>query len=450
MALRPTAAALCAGAVLLGCGGERADPAQTHAGARGAVPVRYELDLRYDARRFALSGTQRVIVRNAGPGELRSVWLRLWANGLGSCRRLYARVQVTGGGRRGAERVGCTALQVVLDRPVAPGGDATLDLRLRLNLPRRSDRTGRFGGAGYFGNAIPLVAYEDERGPHLARYTFHGESFVSRAAAWRVRLALPRGYSAATTGRAPERGTLDVEVARARDFTIVAGRFRVRRLTAAGVRLRHFALRGTSRREAMSVLRTAARSLRAFNRWFGSYGSSELDLVDGPRVVALSGIAMEYPELVLTPEDPGAVAHEVAHQWWWHIVGSDQFRHPWQDEALAQYATFRLLGGLPRPRSVRSCRNQRHPRVPLTWSMARFERRPNVYGDVVYERGACTFGALERAWGRRRLTRALRRYADANRFEVATQAEFLGYLRREAPSGSGFTRFLRAAGIESE
>ena len=33
------------------------------------------------------------------------------------------------------------------------------------------------------------------------------------------------------------------------------------------------------------------------------------------------------------------VAHEVAHQWFYNLVGNDQADEPWLDEALAQYAT---------------------------------------------------------------------------------------------------------------
>lgn len=34
------------------------------------------------------------------------------------------------------------------------------------------------------------------------------------------------------------------------------------------------------------------------------------------------------------------VAHEVAHQWWYYLVGSDQVAAPWQDESLAQWSTL--------------------------------------------------------------------------------------------------------------
>jgi pimeloyl-ACP methyl ester carboxylesterase len=31
-------------------------------------------------------------------------------------------------------------------------------------------------------------------------------------------------------------------------------------------------------------------------------------------------------------------AHEVAHQWWYAVVGNDIYREPWLDEAFAQYS----------------------------------------------------------------------------------------------------------------
>src|SRR5450759_991351 len=34
-----------------------------------------------------------------------------------------------------------------------------------------------------------------------------------------------------------------------------------------------------------------------------------------------------------------AVAHEVCHQWWGLVVGSDSIGHPWQDESLTNYCS---------------------------------------------------------------------------------------------------------------
>lgn len=37
------------------------------------------------------------------------------------------------------------------------------------------------------------------------------------------------------------------------------------------------------------------------------------------------------------------VAHEVAHQWWYAVVGSDPVNQAWQDEALSQFSMLEYL-----------------------------------------------------------------------------------------------------------
>jgi aminopeptidase N len=34
------------------------------------------------------------------------------------------------------------------------------------------------------------------------------------------------------------------------------------------------------------------------------------------------------------------VAHEVAHQWWYGLVGNNHHQHAFLDEGLAEYASF--------------------------------------------------------------------------------------------------------------
>ena len=134
------------------------------------------------------------------------MWLRTWGNAFGGCKRRYVRVAVTGGGRAGAERVGCTALEVRLERPLQPGASAELELRDRRHRPR-AGRTASAAspGAAYFGNALPLLAVADAGGWELPPYTFKGESFLSLTAPWDVRLRLPRGRARGDDRDAPRR-----------------------------------------------------------------------------------------------------------------------------------------------------------------------------------------------------------------------------------------------------
>ena len=96
----------------------------------------------------------------------------------------------------------------------------------------------------------------------------------------------------------------------------------------------------------------AAQALTIYQKEFGAYPYRELDIVE----TATTAGGIEYPGLVAVASrlysDPNrqaffesATAHEVAHQWWYNVVGNDQVNHPWLDEALTQYATYRYFQG---------------------------------------------------------------------------------------------------------
>jgi aminopeptidase N len=454
-------AAVAVAALAAACGPVAARPAPRDAGERhtaaAAAPAArwpgraaYTLDLSYDARRFTISGTERITFRNVGPAPLGSVWLRVWANAFGGCAVSRAHVTVRGGGRLGARRRDCTALEVRLPQPLATGADAEVALDIRVTAPSRPDRFGRFRGAGYFGNAIPVLAVADRRGVQLPPYTFAGESFYSLTSAWRVRLRAPAGLQVAATGTQQggrdAAGALTFVAPRARDFMLVVGRFDVRTARAGRVRLRRFSVPGTPASEARRTLRTAARAMRSFARMYGPYGRPEVDLVEGPGEVARGGVAMEYPEVVLTPAQPTAVAHELAHQWFYGIVGDDQYSEPWLDESFAEFSAARLPAR-DAPNRLGGCRLPDASRVPLDADMATMTRARGRYVRTVYVGGACFLRAVQRELGAGRFDAFMRGLVASHRDGVLTTPEVVAGLRAAAPGDADVERLLRRTGL---
>lgn len=420
--------------VLAGCGEDGAAPPTE---ARWPAQARYALDLRYDAARSTLRGTQRIAFTNAGPAALRSVWLRTWANAYGSCERPLATIEVTGGGEPGERREGCTAQEVRLAEPVAPGARGEVALRIRVTIPREPDRFGMTGKVAFVGNGLPVLAVADRTGWHLPPFTDRGESFFSLAADWRVRLRAPAAMAVASTGqevatRRDGRERLhDLRAPRARDFALVVGPMAVRSTRAGAVRIRRFTPPGAPAAEVRAALRTSRAALLAYARRLGPYGAPELDVVQGPDTAARGALAMEYPELVVTSAEPRLIAHELAHQWWFHIVGNDQWSEPWLDEGFATYSAMRLPRGVAGPNRFDLCAKLPRDRPPLTAGMELFDRSPGNYSLAVYNAGACALHALERGLGRARFDRFLRRLVAERRYGVLT--------------GDGFVRALRGA-----
>jgi hypothetical protein len=404
---------------------------------RGPDPEAYTLDLRYsEDGAGVLSGSERIEFVNRGRDALDRVWLRLWANGPDRCRPRRIQVEVAAPATAGVERRRCTALEVRLGAPVPPGATGAISLRFTVQVRRVPDRFGTVRGTVLLGNVIPVLAVVDGRGLHLEPYTGEGESFYSLAARWEAVLRLPERLRAATTGAVLAEGTgggertLRVASEQARDFALAVGRFRVVEGDVGRVRVRVFSRPGL--RGARRSLRAARRSVRLLGRRLGPYGSSEFDVV----LIRGAFLGMEYPELVFSVPAVDVVAHEVAHQWWYGLVGNNQYREPWLDESFAQYTQERLYPFtnfcLPRNPYGLVVPGRRHIRLDST--MRLFDRaRPVAIAEVVYLAGSCALQRLERDIGRNRMTAVLRLLQTRFRHGVMTRSDVLAAIRRVAP-----------------
>ena len=115
----------------------------------------------------------------------------------------------------------------------------------------------------------------------------------------------------------------------------------------------------------------AKSALASFGKWYGTYPYSTLSIVVPPESGNGAG-GMEYPTLVTAfgakNDSPGyelerTVIHEIAHQYFYGMIASNEFEEAWLDEAFATYAEERVMEkntGLPPIRRLRE-----HPLLPL-------------------------------------------------------------------------------------
>ncbi|MGW1610014.1 M1 family metallopeptidase [Streptomyces sp. NPDC002285] len=392
--------------------------------------LRYAVSLRGNADGSRWTGRQRVSLRNSSDRPLREVYVRLWGNGVDECGAPGApspvEVSRVSGGTAGRLSVNCTALRIALPRPLARGERAVVAFDVSISVPERNSRFGREGAFRFLGNALPVLAVHDAKGWHLDPYVPTGESFHTLAGDFRVAIDHPTALKVPATGRTWTRPgkhgrSLTLSVAhRVRDFAWAAGPFRTAtETTPGGVRVRSYWAPGTSAEGVRLTREDGAASVDRFGEEFGRYPYGELDLV----MTSGFGGGMEYPGLVLlgTTEEGSAVVHEVAHQWWYGIVGNDEYGAPWLDESFAQYANARFYGW-----ETRDCWSQvdwPSDETALTNSMAYWAGHPGEY-HLLYTAGPCALADLERTLGANTMARLLKQYARDHWYGVSTTAEF--------------------------
>jgi hypothetical protein len=310
----------------------------------------------------------------------------------------------------------------------------------------------------------------------------------------RARVSFPDGYRTVTTGvtvresvgsssvavvngadagatvlRNPRR-THEVVAAMVRDFTVLSSRTWVALERRVGdVTVRSHVL-PNERAAGQRVLDAAAGSLEVYERRFGPYPYADLDVCEAAVVGGAGGV--EFAGLVTVasmfyrdPSAPNAssssssgmgqlvqqlmggaggldmsaalggmlefvTAHEVAHQWWHGLVGSDSRDHPFVDEALAQYSAIVYLEDrYGRARAQRdgdaNVKNNYHllralgqPDQAVNRAVATF-RTPVAYAGIVYGKAPYFYEAARRALGDAAFFAAMQRYVRDNAFRVA-------------------------------
>jgi hypothetical protein len=376
-----------------------------------------------------------------------------------------------------------TVLAVPLDAPVAAGGTIALDVAWSAHVPRPFDRTGVIGRTYFLAQWFPKIGVFDDDGWHC--HQFHASTeFFADFGRYDVRMTVPGGWIVGATGAeisqtANANGSVTHRYVQddVHDFAWTTSpeyldwhdRFEEPGLPPVALRL---LLQPEHVSQADRHFTAAKAALRAYGRALGPYPWKQLTIVDPVAVVdpdaqgANIG-AMEYPTLItagtrwLEPwsaEDPEAVVvHEVAHQFWYGVVATDEVEHAWMDEGIATFtaarvvqeafpgrfkAVHRYFGGLVA-----------WPFADVPWTEARDGYGLDVYRDTpgrdvpatpswqydpstaaitTYARTSLWLATLERLVGRETMGRLLAAYYARGAFRHPTPDEFFAIASEES------------------
>jgi aminopeptidase N len=244
-------------------------------------------------------------------------------------------------------------------------------------------------------------------------------------------LTTPEGLSVAATGtagaarqsRTRTNATLvstTYDAPDVRDFAWASGPLREREQRAStGVLVKVWWPSSISTSSARALLTSSVSAVESHAAAYGDYLYPELDVVLG-NFTGFGG--MEYPQLVMEVPSDSVTVHEIAHQWWFGIVGDDEYTSPWLDESFASYATDIYFGddgsgycpGLRFP----------SPQARITNSMQYWDAHPGDYGLVVYTLGPCALHALGNILGTSNMATFLHDYAVEHALGWSTTAAF--------------------------
>jgi hypothetical protein len=251
-----------------------------------------------------------------------------------------------------------TALEVTLPGTVGPGESITLEVNFKLRLPQRQGRWGQWKGVTFLAQWLPVVAYYGEGGWQPTPFVPWHQPFFNEAGHYTVKVVLPIDQKlAASSGvlQVHDLGNdwqqIDLAPICVRDFALFCSADYHEFTAKAGpVDVRVVALPG---REwyAQEMVKIASEALGAYSQWFGPYPYPQFTVVDtffGWNGNECGGLVMiddrifNLPHLVRNFVD-ALLTHEVCHQWWYNLVGTNGYAETWMDEGLAVHFCHKVM-----------------------------------------------------------------------------------------------------------
>lgn len=329
-----------------------------------------------------------------------------------------------------------------LNEPLVANARITIEIDYVLTIPNILHRFGYGENTINLGNIYPIVCVMDENGWSECPYHPNGDPFYSNIANYSVTAIYDSSYTMATTG---ESSTIKqngknktTATARAvRDFAMVmSDKFNVLSKQSNGVEIKYYYFQDENATENLQISEDA---VNCFSKKFYKYPYSTLSVVKADFVHG----GMEYPNLVYISADidektqyQNCIVHEIAHQWWYGLVGNNEYTEAWLDEPLAEFSTALFYKWNPNY-NVRynDIINSAQDNMSLFLSVYRevlgtvdtsMNRPVNKYSTDaeyvynIYVKGVIMYDCLMSSIGERKLVGALRDYAHQFAFKNAT------------------------------
>jgi hypothetical protein len=405
-----------------------------------------------------------------------------------------------------------TVMRVTLPQGVPPGGTIALDIVFRAQLPQVFARSGYYRDFHLAGQWFPkLAVYEPAgmRGRPAGGWNCHqyhaNSEFYADYGTYHVDITAPSDFVVGATGARTARKanadgtvTYTYEQADVHDFAWTADRdfLEVRRTFSAAsdvtpaeyvetaklvgrtlddVRLSDVEIVLLIQRSHASQVERHIRAVKAglkyYGLWYGRYPYRTITVVD-PAPGGGGAGGMEYPTFitagtsflldrwpfkgVLLPEM--VTVHEFGHQFWYAMVGNNEFEEAWLDEGINSYSTGRVMereyGSLVTMPGVKMgerdfIRLQNTPESKYDVILKPAWQYNGDYSFYSYTKPEIVLRTLENLLGRPTMARIMRTYQERWRFRHPSSADFVAVANEVARRDLAwfFDQTIRGTGV---
>ncbi len=249
---------------------------------------------------------------------------------------------------------------ISLGRPLEGGESVLLAGEFVVKVPEFWSRMGHHNDTYQITQWYPKMCVLDKDGWHRSRYHAMGE-FFSDYGSYSVVIDVPSDFTTAATGRILER-EFNADSTRRKDLWIAENvhdfawcsspdytiRDHVFTYPDSGGTIQvHLVLLDDDEDYWKDIPHAVDSTLAYYGEWYMPYPYDDLWVIDP--VVSSSG-GMEYPQFVFAYENipmtralEMVTIHEVGHQWFYGLLGSNETDEAWLDEGMNTFSELRYM-----------------------------------------------------------------------------------------------------------
>lgn len=431
----------------------------------------YQMGLYLDIEKRTLRGLSLIDSSNTTENNLKELWFTMYPNAFKDQKttpappRAYFKgfdpgwidvSQIKVNGKKAEYHMEGISMQVIPPDDLKPQEEFRIEVEWTVKIPKLAYRFGSQGTTFMLGNFYPALNLLDENGWHRSYNSKFGDPFCLPSADYLVQVNIPEAYAVASGGSIMQtavedsgRATYLITAGKVRDFCLlVMYDYSEIKATQNNVTINCFMPSRYDPAIGSEIVNVCHKIMNYYSCRWGSYTYPEFKIV----LVPMEGFqGMEFSSMIFLREDlftdgfdlkrcEFLLAHEIAHQWWYGMVGNDQLLEPWLDEGLANWSANEYLENA----HGNSGSSQRYSGgyIRLNRELKEFSSSQEYY-STAYDEGSKFWTALETELGKDVVDKVLRTYLGVYKNQIASTQELMEIIKKESPEGQDMTPFLQ-------
>ncbi len=368
--------------------------------------VNYTINVTLNDSLNTLDANIRIAYINHSPDTLQAIYMHLWANGYKDNTTAFAQQMLENGttsfyyskesdygyidslnfnvdGKEvkwAYDKSYIDIAKILLNVPLKHGDSIIITTPFHVKIPYTFSRLGHAGQSYQISQWYPKPAVFDATGWHAFPYLNQGE-FYSEFGSFNVSITLPQNYTVGATGDLQDENEIRrldslaaLPLPNSNDMSFPVSSKKIKTLHYIQHNVHDFAWFADKRfhvAKSWVVLKSptnkvttwcfflndntnlwnnaiyyADSAISFYSRYCINYPYKQVSVVEGP---IEAGDGMEYPNVCIIGDALNAleleeiIIHEIGHNWFYGMLGSNERDNPWMDEGINSYYEYRYM-----------------------------------------------------------------------------------------------------------